>query len=193
MIYEMDRLMSEINKRNRFYAFWNDNKLILFDDFTCNYYHLPNHFYLKDEEVSYSNNLDKILENLILLKYITEKKINVNNFCNKNIKLNYEDYDSLFENVNYRLSYESSQSEVIFQNYLTRIEKKIIFPNMYSSECKNCRFVHICLFASDENKCLSKIKKLNGKIIEDIFSVIIRNKKKELIATTDYIKGEKAE
>lgn len=110
-MYELERLLEQVNKKTRFFAFESNAKVFLFDGFTLDIFYLPESFKIMNEKIIHKG-IQLELEDCIFLQDIVTRNVD------KRISRNNE---SLLDNYNF--------SELINSNFLDNYNNIEMFEN----------------------------------------------------------------
>lgn len=110
-MYELERLLEQVNKKTRFFAFESNAKVFLFDGFTLDIFYLPESFKIVNDKIIHKG-IQLELEDCIFLQDIVIRNVD------KRISRNNE---SLLDNYNF--------SELINSNFIDNYNNIEMFEN----------------------------------------------------------------
>lgn len=188
MFYELDRLLKEINKKNRFFFLSKQNDNYLFDCWNYKLYKSPSSLYISDDKLMYREikNLNNIEENIIFLTKI----IQVENFYQDNkiqnnsmiFEVN-EKYEEIIDSLSFEDIYNTllgciKDNKLLFVETIIKYFKPFFFiifskqKNLCSNykKCYNCSFCYLCRKDLKVFSCKTLINSFK-KVLEIIISL----------------------
>lgn len=135
-MYELERILEQVNKKTRFFVFESNEKMFLFDGFTLDIFSLPESFKIVDEKVVHIGIQLEMLDCIFLQDIVTrnvDKRIVGNN---ENLLSNYN-FSELI-NSNFLRDYENT--EMIENNKINKIIWSFVYRIVYKKKIiKKCR------------------------------------------------------
>jgi hypothetical protein len=168
-LYEIERIIKQINKKNRFYFNELNRKIYIFDCLSFNVYVLPNCFSINEEKLLYYIDNGNEYENSILLSDIISTSFRIPKYQANNEPLPLYKFD--FN----KISEKNYKDDSVLAKYFCRIVNKELIHLHNCNLCEKCIWKYICDFDSSSEFCIIQKDKGFEKLINKLFSVLKDN------------------